>query len=791
MTGFEILKSKQQNQNESVWQSVAVYLMLVAVFVAYCSVFRLKKIDNVTIGIMPVFVILLIYLLQRIRWNKKAIIVGIAFAVLVIIGVQSYIINNLLPLLNSGFAMLVESFVEKYNVYYGTELSVNYALSRAKGNEIVVAMFIVQFVLGLILNIIIRKKRGIFMAVAIGACPAILEACVGYMPSVTATWISIIAIVFYVQCYKNTGNGGMVREIKVGSIILGILFIANLIFSPMIESYVSENDEEYMAVRNEIIKLQEMDLSGLANKADDIPIDVKGIANYSKGGIGKGSFKNLSRFMPDGVNEMEVTVSEMPKEDIYLRAFTASDYTSKGWKEMDEKIFKTISDESVVRAGQSFLAQPVKRIIDGMGITEMENMTIKLKNVSNDFGYAPYYAMLHNDYNVIMDGYIKGDGKRIFEYDYLPRYIADEVETENLADAGYSWYEYQDFVWSHYLSYPSGLDMLEEKCSHISNISVERMSDELDRYFDSTLTYFVAPGSCPKEEDFVEYFLFENKRGFCVHFASAATLMYRINGFPARYVEGYIIEPRWFEQQIDGTYKATVTDAMAHAWCETFDNEKGWQLREHTLGYAKEAGGENSNANEENNVTIQSEEEIESTHISEEITIDSSMKQKEVSDNSINESSKLSQGGAVKNISNVELKPVTIIIIILIIFLGCLLQRKIRRMYKTNKFRILSDNRGIRSIYTAVYEICIFQGISKNQMSDKELFAEMKAKFAQLKAEEWDWMYECVERAAYAPYKIKRNENRRMYNLYWKFRCEIVRHMPILKKIWFLYIKAM
>ncbi len=43
-----------------------------------------------------------------------------------------------------------------------------------------------------------------------------------------------------------------------------------------------------------------------------------------------------------------------------------------------------------------------------------------------------------------------------------------------------------------------------------------------------------------------EYFLLENQRGYCMHFATAATLLLRTMGVPARYVEGYILSPREF-----------------------------------------------------------------------------------------------------------------------------------------------------------------------------------------------------------------------------------------------------
>lgn len=51
----------------------------------------------------------------------------------------------------------------------------------------------------------------------------------------------------------------------------------------------------------------------------------------------------------------------------------------------------------------------------------------------------------------------------------------------------------------------------------------------------------MTPGSTPVRKDFVSYFLQEQKEGYCAHFASAATLLLRSYGIPARYVEGYAV----------------------------------------------------------------------------------------------------------------------------------------------------------------------------------------------------------------------------------------------------------
>ncbi len=67
-----------------------------------------------------------------------------------------------------------------------------------------------------------------------------------------------------------------------------------------------------------------------------------------------------------------------------------------------------------------------------------------------------------------------------------------------------------------------------------------------------------APAQDPAK-DFVTSFLLEGRRGYCVHFASAMTVMCRAAGLPARYVEGYLAEPG-----ADGV--AHVTGMDGHAW---------------------------------------------------------------------------------------------------------------------------------------------------------------------------------------------------------------------------------
>ena len=82
------------------------------------------------------------------------------------------------------------------------------------------------------------------------------------------------------------------------------------------------------------------------------------------------------------------------------------------------------------------------------------------------------------------------------------------------------------------------------------------------------------------EQDFARWFLEKSDRGFCVHFATASTVLLRAAGIPARYVAGYC-------QEAQAGKAAVVTSLNAHAWAEYYDAETGcWRILESTASQA-------------------------------------------------------------------------------------------------------------------------------------------------------------------------------------------------------------
>lgn len=71
------------------------------------------------------------------------------------------------------------------------------------------------------------------------------------------------------------------------------------------------------------------------------------------------------------------------------------------------------------------------------------------------------------------------------------------------------------------------------------------------------------------ETDFALWFLEDSDTGYCVHFATAATVLLRSAGIPARYVTGYLANTSAGEP-------FTVRMRDAHAWVEVYDSVSGW-----------------------------------------------------------------------------------------------------------------------------------------------------------------------------------------------------------------------
>lgn len=167
-----------------------------------------------------------------------------------------------------------------------------------------------------------------------------------------------------------------------------------------------------------------------------------------------------------------------------------------------------------------------------------------------------------------------------------------------------------------YLQYPDNLPVRVKELA--LNITKDKKTDydkvkSVEQYLRNTYKYNLDVPQTPSGRDFVDYFLFDLKQGYCTYFATSMVIMLRTIGIPARYVVGFKMpSPPIFGDSYD------IKASYAHAWVEVYFQKSGWITFEPTAIYSEtysQAAGANivtpsmsqSNINVNNGDTQKSE----------------------------------------------------------------------------------------------------------------------------------------------------------------------------------------
>lgn len=103
----------------------------------------------------------------------------------------------------------------------------------------------------------------------------------------------------------------------------------------------------------------------------------------------------------------------------------------------------------------------------------------------------------------------------------------------------------------------------------------------IQSYLRTAFPYTLNTTELPEGRDFVDYFLFNEKKGYCTYYASAMAMMSRLVGIPSRYVEGFVINS--VDKDANGLYN--IRSSQAHAWVELYFKGYGWVNFEPTSAY--------------------------------------------------------------------------------------------------------------------------------------------------------------------------------------------------------------
>lgn len=221
---------------------------------------------------------------------------------------------------------------------------------------------------------------------------------------------------------------------------------------------------------------------------------------------------------------VELTVKSHEKfeaEQLFLRQFIGNSFTNNVWAGIN-----------------------MEDSLDGWGIGFEPLETIEIKSVFDQETFVPY-AVPSDEF-----------GKRIL----------DEVMNYPVQKG---WQEERDE-----LAVREGLAK-RIRSTVLAGKKYETVGEAVDtvkEYFGKGFTYTLQPGALQDGVDEVEWFMFSTKKGYCTHFSSAAVMIFRTMGIPARLAQGYMVDGR----QIITDKEVEVYDYNAHSWVEIKIGDECW-----------------------------------------------------------------------------------------------------------------------------------------------------------------------------------------------------------------------
>ena len=461
---------------------------------------------------------------------------------------------------------------------------------------------------------------------------------------VIAYWLALLSMSMIDVGEYVSGGGGFVRKddtffpkrqmkLKVTEQCGALVIACVMLIASCTAGYIKLTDYK----RSEKLNQKRIDLNNAFNEFsfDDLPASLGRITEALGFDIGflrdNDRLGSKDRVSYDNETDIVLTISDKPTGALYLKGDVSSVYRNSKWKELDSDVYKRPEYAGLFDGKikpQDIFGQIAQLIYPRR---EQFFMTVKPRSSDPDF-YAPYGtvnrgSLVYTDDTLVHSTPAKEQTYRMYYMSstevldtltYVPEMIysySDEI-TDNMARyygsfEGYiSCYDdieaidyekkYRRFVYDNYLQIPDTKDMREVRNAYASEIGACNVNSTVQekiqtlRYIKNRMSkdtkYTLSPGRTPGTRDFVSYFLLENQKGYCVHYATSGVMLARMAGIPARYATGYVVVDSDYSEETLfglGSYKVNIKDSRSHAWTEVYLDGFGWVPFEFTTGYSE------------------------------------------------------------------------------------------------------------------------------------------------------------------------------------------------------------
>ena len=288
-----------------------------------------------------------------------------------------------------------------------------------------------------------------------------------------------------------------------------------------------------------------------------------------------------------GQNMFTLDMDRELTRSLYLRGFIGDTYSEARWSKVPDSPWTSEDGNLSASSLWSFYNLPYY-----LGQPEEPAADLKLYyQFHSAYSYFPYGACLPSSIQLTESNQVSGLGTSSFSW--VPLYLdtcgylfssdstLSSLGLRTAADT------YTEYVWDRYLLWEEeGLGELYQAVTSMPSYPLSRQSSleeiqegirEIQDYLWDHASYSLSledTGSTGNR--FLQAFLYERHTGFCIHFATAGTLMCRMMGIPARYVTGYTVHPEDGRETSFGIWRYTVPDSNAHAWTEVYLGKGGW-----------------------------------------------------------------------------------------------------------------------------------------------------------------------------------------------------------------------
>lgn len=559
-----------------------------------------------------------------------------------------------------------------------------------------------------------------------------------------------------------TRMGVAAMGVAVAASLLGAVFL-----TPVFQKYFSNTDRFESKIREIVTDAYNSELFG----------------NGENGGVGDGRLRKISRFTGGKKTQLEIETGKV-YGDLYLQGYIGGDYENNRWHKADERAFRAWSAREGISGAEvkNQLSGTVESMNQILSSTQVSEQQMKVKNMAanSDYMYVPYGTIYSDRYDILADTYAKGKGVQ-YEISYYPA-IYFESSAWNFG-SGFSgtdnqMVKYEEYVKETYLQVPESFrKRFRVEAGRLSSSDLPLLIEEIKELLHSNTRYSRNPGRVPIGSDFCEYFFYENKKGFCTHYASTATLLFRMKGIPARFVSGYHISSNdnKIRENGDGSLTITVTGDNAHAWTEIYESGVGWHPIEVTPNTADSFHAESDRM-------LQEEGEKPQENPEDEVREDSADDSVENVPDGEPQPDEENIGERRNSISVIIIGVSCVTVAILIFMVGRFVYMHKRRFgYAGN-----CVNKKIRHMMYNMYELLEFSGGKSADVWEKDAFAKWAGDICKnVQASEWERVALIAEQAHYSNERLGREEYAFICNIYNKSKNEIYEKGKVKRKLVF------